>query len=322
VVSGDSQVRLHTASGELQPTPPFDLAQSLAFLGRFGPMRDEQAIGSGTLAKALRLDSQTIVFRLHDAGTVEAPRLAWTLYADRPLGPSTRDAALDRLRFFLSLADDLRPFYALAREDPVFRGVVERLYGYHQVKFPTPFENACWAILTQRTSTAVAHRWKRDLIARLGGALTVDGVTYRAFPTPRDVLRAPPDAVFAVVETLRKGEYLLAAAEAFAAADETWLRTGHLDEVYRWLRRIKGLGEWSAAFVLLRGLGRTERLLLGGDDSTFIHELQRVAASVYGSTLTAAEIRAIAQRYGPWQGYWAHYLRAAGHAPGPPPAAC
>lgn len=245
-------------------------------------------------------------------GTVEEPRLAWTLVADRRLDAHSQAVALDRLSFFLSLADDLRPFYALARQDPVFSAVVDRLYGYHQVKFPTPFENACWAILTQRTSTAVAHHWKRDLIERCGGALTVDGVTYRAFPTPQDVLRAPPDEVFAVVDTLRKGEYLLAAAQAFAAVDEAWLRGGPLDDVYRWLRRVKGLGEWSAAFVLLRGLGRTERLLLGRDESTFAQEIRRVAARVYSPTITAAEIRALAERYGPWQGYWAHYLRAAG----------
>src|SRR5438552_1747183 len=83
----------------------------------------------------------------------------------------------------------------------------------------------------------------RRLLERCGSALAVDGVSYPAFPEAGDLLRAPPDAVFAVVDTLRKGEYLLAAAGAFAAADEAWLRTGPIEEVYRWLRRVPGLGE-------------------------------------------------------------------------------
>ena len=85
-------------------------------------------------------------------------------------------------------------------------------------------------------------------IERYGSALAVEGTLYRAFPEPTDLLARPPDDLVAVVATLRKGEYLLDAARAFADVDEAWLRAGPLDEVYRWLRRVKGLGEWSAAF--------------------------------------------------------------------------
>ena len=53
--------------------------------------------------------------------------------------------------------DDLQPFYALAEADPPFWALVQRLYGYHQVRFFTPFENTCWAILGQRTPFAVAR---------------------------------------------------------------------------------------------------------------------------------------------------------------------
>ncbi len=58
---------------------------------------------------------------------------------------------MDRLGFYLSLQDDLRPFYAIADADPDFAPVARGLYGFQQVKFLTPFEHLCWAILTQRT---------------------------------------------------------------------------------------------------------------------------------------------------------------------------
>jgi DNA-3-methyladenine glycosylase II len=61
----------------------------------------------------------------------------------------------------LSLGDDLRPFYAVAETDPAFAPLVQELYGYHQVKFLMPFENACWAILSQRNLISVSHNVKR-----------------------------------------------------------------------------------------------------------------------------------------------------------------
>ena len=37
--------------------------------------------------------------------------------------------------------------------------------------------------------------------------------------------------------------------------------------------------------------------------------LGQAAAKVYGHALSDAELAAIADRYGIYQGYWAHYLR-------------
>lgn len=71
-----------------------------------------------------------------------------------------------------------------------------------------------------------------------------------------------------------------------------------------WLDSINGIGSWSASFVMLRSLGRMERLNL--DDRW----LNLAASKVYGKDLSTEYIRKIAEKYSPWQGYWAHYIRA------------
>jgi DNA-3-methyladenine glycosylase II len=96
---------LYRETGQFDPTPPFDFAQSLAFLGLFAPTHSEQAVAEHSLTKAVSVCGQTVAFMVEESGTVEAPRLAYALCAAAPF--------------------------------------VRRLYGYHQVKFPTPFENAC-----------------------------------------------------------------------------------------------------------------------------------------------------------------------------------
>jgi DNA-3-methyladenine glycosylase II len=51
---------------------------------------------------------------------------------------------------------------------------------------------------------------------------------------------------------------------------------------------------------------------LGPDGSVLLRELTRSAAAIYGGPPSPATLRALANHYGPCQGYWAHYLRAAG----------
>jgi len=50
----------------------------------------------------------------------------------RPLTPGVRDAAVDRISSFLSLADDLENFYRIGYGDVDFAPVLQRLYGLHR----------------------------------------------------------------------------------------------------------------------------------------------------------------------------------------------
>lgn len=291
-------------TGRLKPTPPFDFTHTLSFLSEFAPTLNEQALASRTLTKAVMLAGQPIVLRVAASGSVEAPVLDYTLYAAAPLDPGTERAAIDRLTFWLSLNDNLRPLYAIGAADPAFASVMRRLYGYHQVKFLTPYENTCWALLTQRTPMSVARSIKQALMEQFGADLRVDDEVFRAFPEPGRVAAAGQALLTTLVGNERKAAYLLAASAAFADVDETWLRSAPYAEVEAWLRAIAGVGAWSATFVLLRGLGRMERL---PSEKRLIDSV----AKAYGTALDQAMLEQIGQRYGPYQGYWAHYLRIA-----------
>jgi DNA-3-methyladenine glycosylase II len=298
---------LHTVTGTLIPVQPFNIDHSLRFLGVFAPTQDEQHIQphERTLTKATLIDGETVAFRI-TAPESSPSEVAYTLYAEAPISPDLEAVLRDRITFYLSLDDDLKPFYALADDDPPFTPIVQKLYGYHQVKFsPTPFENACWAILTARNRIPIARRMKDELVERLGGSIEIDGQRYTAFPPP-EALLAAPDVLSEVAGMMRRAEYLRAVAEAFAEVDDAWLRGAPYGEVERWLRSIKGIGAWGASFVLIRGLGRTESV------SVPEKNLLEAASRVYGRQMSEADVVAAAQHYGRYAGYWAHYLRIAG----------
>jgi DNA-3-methyladenine glycosylase II len=294
----------------LHPTPPFDFNKSLDFLEGFSPTRDEQSLSARVLTKAIMVAGQPVVFQVRSSGTVAAPRLDVTLHAAQPLEAAALASARDRLSFFLSLADDLRPFYALAQADPAMAPEIQRLYGMHQVKFPTPFENAAWAVLTQRAPIRMAGKLKQAVVARFGGSLEVDGTRYWAFPEAPALAAVPVGELAALIHHERKAEYLAAVSSAFARVDEAFLRSGDYEAVLAWLLAIKGIGAWSADFILLRGLGRLQQFHFA-PASIFERRMSAAISRVYapGRALKGAEMLALAERYGDQQGYWALYLR-------------
>lgn len=284
---------METTSLVLRPAAPFDFEASLRFLAHFPATAGEQLLEPDrlTLTKALRVGGTTVVVRVSGDGS------ELQVSVSAAAGPIPKAAIDDRLRFWLSLDDDLGPFYALASSDPPFAAVVERLHGYHQVKFPSPPEIVCWSILVQRTQTRVAQAMKRRIIESFPEN-SIEGMW--AFPD----LDQLASLDFGVVRHDRKAGYLAGAVESLATVDESFLRSGPYDEVKSFLLGIPGIGPWSAMFVLIRGLGRM-------DEAPPDREGLRSAASVYGHPLSERDFEALAARYAPWPAYWTHYLRAA-----------
>jgi DNA-3-methyladenine glycosylase II len=296
---------MYQATGKLAPTSPFDFDRSLNFLGVFMPTKHEQTTSLHTLIKAISIDGQTVVFQLASNGTIEKPRLEYTLFSDQPINEEMKKGVVERMAFFLSLRDDLQPFYRIGREDTEFAPIIEHLYGYHQVKFLTPFENACWAVLTQRNPMNIAQKTKQALIESYGSRLEVNGTVYQAFPEPIQIAVADEAELLKLIRNERRTQYLITTARAFSEVDEEFLKTAPDEEVETWLRNIKGIGEWSATFIMIRGLGRMEHVPL--TEGRLIEAASKIYG--YGEELSREDLKRLAERYGLWQGYWAHYLR-------------
>ena len=296
---------MFTVEGNVVPVAPFDYTKSLDFLGFFTPMQGEQVVAEQLLTKALFIEGQLLAFRLTSTGTIDKPCLEYTLFSERPIEHEIIETAVDRISFFLGLNDDLRQFYAIAEQDVNFAPVLHDLYGYHQVKFLTPFECACWAVLTQRNPMNMAQRMKQSIIERYGGSIAIDGMKYQAFPEAQRMAHLGEDELLSVVRNARKAEYLVAVIKAFNTVDEQFLRHGDYTEVESWLRSIRGFGEWSTSFVMLRGLGRMDSI--PSSEKKFMSAASRLYG--HGSDLSHTEIVNLAERYGDTQGYWAHYLR-------------
>src|SRR5437016_805850 len=226
----------YSEEGSLRPNPPFDFAKSLDFLGVFPPMREDQTISELLMTKSVRVGGRAIVFQLKPTGTIKMPGLKYTLFADHPFSRGLTEVVIDRISFFLSLSDDLDQFYRIAINDSSFASILQKLYGLHQVKFLTPFESACWAVLSQRNQLSAAWKAKQALLERLGTSLEVKGHVYSTFPEPGQLADASREELKALIKHERREEYLSNVIRAFNEVDERFLRTTEYDKVEEWLR--------------------------------------------------------------------------------------
>jgi DNA-3-methyladenine glycosylase II len=206
---------------------------------------------------------------------------------------------------WMVLADlDLGTFYDLAAGHPVFAGVVQRLHGLKPTRPATLWEMVVIAITEQQISMAVAHRIRQRLVERFGDE--VEGQW--AFPPAERLAGASLEELRACGLSRNKAGYIggLARAIAEGAVDLERLKDMSAEQARAFLTGLRGLGPWSADYILVRGLGWTDSL--PADDLG----LRTVGGAYFGQgrRLTAEELQQALDPLAPYRGLAAFYLAA------------
>jgi DNA-3-methyladenine glycosylase II len=180
----------------------------------------------------------------------------------------------------------------------VLRELVRRLAGFGPPLAPDPFETLVTSITAQQVSLFAAFKIRNRLIERFG----VRADHAYAFPARDRLARARDEELVALGFSRRKAEYVVALARS--PLDLEALRYRPDDEVKATLVAQRGLGEWTADWFLARHLARP-RAWPAGDLG-----LRKAVATFYldGRGASAQEVRAVGERFEPFQNLTAHYL--------------
>jgi AraC family transcriptional regulator of adaptative response / DNA-3-methyladenine glycosylase II len=207
-------------------------------------------------------------------------------------------------RVFDLAADPARIALAL-RPDPLLAPLVKQRPGRRIPGAWDAFECAVRAVLGQQVSVAAARTLAGRLVARAGRRIEGggDGLTH-VFPTPAALAGADLEGVG--LTRARAGALrALAAAVAEGAVDFG----APVEEVTAALAAVPGLGDWTAQYVALRGLGEPDAFPAAD------LVLRRVAAAAGADPLTARALESRAEAWRPWRGYAVlHLWRAAADA--------
>jgi DNA-3-methyladenine glycosylase II len=288
---------------ELRAVAPLDFDMVLRYL-RIWPAAVLERIEGGRYRRAVHLGPHKVLLSIHSIGTRRRPRLVLEVFGCGIDSALVEQAtALVRRTFMLDA--DPAPFLAAARADPVLAQLAGRLIGVRPVQIIDPFEAVLWTILGQQINLAFARRLKLALIEMCGSHMEVDGERFGLFPLPAQVVDLDPKLARERQFSRQKTEYIKAIAAAVLSGriDFELLRSAPPQQALDTLISIKGIGRWTAEYLLIRALGFPDAIPAADVG------LRKSIGQAYGMgrSATEQEVRELAERWRGWRGWAAFY---------------
>lgn len=254
----------------LVPVPPFRLDLTVWALRRRPDNRIDRWDGR-TYGRTLVVEGVPVEIGVIQSGQMEQPEIKVTVSAER-LVDGVEEAVIDALEHLLGLQIDLAEFYRFAGQDPTLWQLVEPFIGFKPPRYPTIFETLVNAISCQQVTLTLGIRMLNRL-AETYGCTTTGGAP--AFPRPEDLVSLQPEDLRTLSYSGQKARAVLELRSAIVDGKLDLASIAHMDDAtaVAWLRRLHGVGRWTAEYVLLRGLGRLH--VFPGDDVGARNNLQR-----------------------------------------------
>jgi len=192
-----------------------------------------------------------------------------------PLTPSVKAAVTSALDRLLGLRIDLAEFHRFAARQPRLGPLVRRFHGMKPPRFPSVFEAVFNAMACQQVTLTLGIRLLNRLAASYGAAFQQGERIVHAFPQPEDLAGLEPEALRELGFSRQKARAMIELADAIATERlDLEALSGKPDaDGLAQLQQLRGIGRWTAEYVLLRGLGRTH--IFPGDDVGARNNLRR-----------------------------------------------
>ena len=211
-----------------------------------------------TYRRVLPLPTGPVEVAVTQTAPPEAARLQVAV-AGQPLRAAVRAAVTSALERLLGLSIDLTEFYQFAAHHRRLGPLARRFRGMKPPRFATVFEGVINAIACQQMTLTLGIRLLSDLAVAFGPAFDDGDGTVHAFPRPVDLAGLSPPDLRRLGFSHQKGRAMIELARSIAegALDLEELADLPDDEAVKRLCELRGVGRWTAEYVLLRGLGRT-----------------------------------------------------------------
>ena len=198
------------------------------------------------------------------------------------------------VRDWFDLDNDLKPFYEMAENDLLLQKAIDEFYGLRNVGIPDLFEALAWGILGQQINLTYAYTLKRRFVETFGRSIEWEGRQYWIFPEAKDIANLSVEDLAPLKMTIKKCEYLIGVAGLIvegSLSKSIVMGTGDFKEAEKMLVKIRGIGPWTANYVLMRclrfpnafpiadvGLHNAIKHLTGAEEKPTKEEILKLAA--------------------------------------------
>jgi DNA-3-methyladenine glycosylase II len=280
----------------LETRGPFNLEATVRVLQR-RPTNLVDVWDEGRYLRALSTRRGNVLVEVANKGTIDAPEVSFRVLAGKDTR-AVREGITRDLRRILALDVDPAPLLQLVANEPRLDAVATALRGVRPPRFPGLFETFVHVIPFQQLSLDAGVAVVRRLVERFGETVKHAGREFRLSPTSAVIAAARLDAIKSSGLSRKKAETLRGIARDIEAGElaEDQLTGVDCETAMERLVELPGIGRWSAALVLLRGMGRLEVFPEGDSGAT------RGLSSLFKVTPGRALDR-IVRRFGDHRGY-------------------
>lgn len=240
----------------LPAIPPFRLDLTVWALKR----RERNIIDNWDGSQYVRiLIVEDIPVKVQIIQNLEESRILVTVKSENPLShlKTNLSATLNSL---LGLQINLREFYEITKNDKILHPLIKKFQGLKPPRFPSLFESLANSIACQQLSLEAGLSILNKFVQKFGVPFKENQHIHYAFPKPKDIINCECEELMQLGFSRHKSETIIRLASEIVNHKNAFLETERTtnDKIIKFLTSFKGIGRWSAEYVLLRGLGRTE----------------------------------------------------------------
>ena len=256
----------------------------------------------GVLQRLIHVGDEPVVVRVAQPGRERV------VFGAQASDKMTASKAIERMRFALSVDDDLREFHDRFRDDPLIGPSVRARPHLRCSRRPQPFEALAWAICEQLIDFPRAAAIERRIVRRLGRRCSHSGLL--DLPATKELSRTSPALLQSFDLSHGRAITLVKVAREVASGRADLDDPDH-ESAWRRLRKIPGVGSWTLSMLAQQGQGRYDVMLAG--DLGFVKLVGRMKNDGDpNARVGEQEVLDFFEPYGEWKGLASAHALGAG----------
>ena len=222
------------------------------------------------------------------------------------IGNNSETEIIDFVKNWFDYDRNLKPFYQLLGKDADLKYMATEYKGLRLMGIPDLFEALCWSIIGQQINLTFAYKLKRRFTEVYGIKLSHGNSDYFLFPKPEIVSNIRVEDLLPLQFSNRKAEYLIEIAKQFVSGNisKEILTNQTTQEAIHTLVAIRGIGEWTANYALMKSLKRLECVTYG--DVGLYNALRKVKS--FPKRPSRNELDSFFINFKNWEAYTVFYL--------------
>lgn len=251
---------------------------------------------NGVYKRILVIHGKPVLIKIKQLAPASCPKLEVTLKGCKSNDCTT---ALQIIERTLGVKRDLAAFYRQIEKDENLGPLFRSLKGLKPPRFPSLFEAIINGICCQQLSLTVGIILLSRLSQNYGRAF--DNEIQKSFPEPDSLAKSSIQELRLIGLSGQKARAIIALSKEFLSNPVVFEDLEKLDNesVVTRLMGYRGVGRWTAEYVLLRGLGRLESF--PGDDKGAGKNLKERLGIT--KPLSYHEVKSIVSRWHPFEGF-------------------